>query len=555
MSNPSTINVGATSQLGITGGSGRGTVTYSLVSGPCSLAGNALTGISRGSCVITATKAEDSQYASAAASELTVTVGLAPQTALSGLANPSSLQVYGSATLSSTGGSGTGAVTYTLVSGPCSVSGTTLAGLSEGTCTLTASKAEDAAYAAATSDPFTVVVGLSPQSGLSLQASPSSLTVRGTSQLNATGGSGSGAQSYNLLSGPCSLSGATLTGLDAGSCIVTVTQAAADGYVATTSDPVMVTVGLAPQDPLTLNIVPSANTLMARVASALSNTAAISISVNGTAVLSVAGGAGTGAVTFQVTSGPCAISGNTLTGLGQGSCTVIATKAADALYAAQTSDPILILVGQTSQSSLQVSASPSLLALGGSSTLTASGGDGSGLVTYSLLGGPCSLAGNSLSGIGVGSCSVTATKAASGSYAAVTSTPVTVTVGLLAQSALTLTASPSTIPATGSSELNVSGGNGAGWVTYTLLSGPCAVSGSVLIGIESGSCSVMAAKAADSSYAATTTNPITITVTTAPVPPPPPNPIPTLGEWAKIVMMLMMIAAVGWQTRRIIRPD
>jgi hypothetical protein len=366
-----------------------------------------------------------------------------------------------------------------------------------------------------------VVVGLSPQSGLSLQASPSSLTVRGTSQLNATGGSGSGAQSYNLLSGPCSLSGATLTGLDAGSCIVTVTQAAADGYAAATSDPVTVTVGLAPQDPLTLNIVPSANTLMARVASALSNTAAISISVNGTAVLSVAGGAGTGAVTFQVTSGPCAISGNTLTGLGQGSCTVIATKAADALYAAQTSDPILILVGQTAQSSLQVSASPTIIALGGSSTLTASGGDGSGLVTYSLLGGPCSLAGNSLSGIGVGSCSVTATKAASGSYAAVTSTPVTVTVGLLAQSTLTLTASPSTIPATGSSELNVSGGNGAGWVTYTLLSGPCAVSGSVLIGIESGSCSVMAAKAADSAYAATTASPITINVTTAPVPPPP----------------------------------
>lgn len=40
-------------------------------------------------------------------------------------------------------------------------------------------------------------------------------------------------------------------------------------------------------------------------------------------------------------------------------------------------------------------------------------------------------------------------------------------------------------------------------------------------------------------------------------PPTPPNPIPTLGEWAKIVMMLMlmMIGAVGWQGRRIVRPD
>ena len=46
----------------------------------------------------------------------------------------------------------------------------------------------------------------------------------------------------------------------------------------------------------------------------------------------------------------------------------------------------------------------------------------------------------------------------------------------------------------------------------------------------------------------------TITVTT---PPPPPNPISTLGEWAKFVMMLMlmMMGAVGWQCRRIVRPD
>ena len=37
--------------------------------------------------------------------------------------------------------------------------------------------------------------------------------------------------------------------------------------------------------------------------------------------------------------------------------------------------------------------------------------------------------------------------------------------------------------------------------------------------------------------------------------PPLPNPIPTLGEWAKIVMMLMMIGAAGWRGRRIIRPE
>ena len=35
--------------------------------------------------------------------------------------------------------------------------------------------------------------------------------------------------------------------------------------------------------------------------------------------------------------------------------------------------------------------------------------------------------------------------------------------------------------------------------------------------------------------------------------PPPPNPIPTLSEWAQILMMLMMIGTVGWYSRKMTR--
>jgi hypothetical protein len=58
---------------------------------------------------------------------------------------------------------------------------------------------------------------------------------------------------------------------------------------------------------------------------------------------------------------------------------------------------------------------------------------------------------------------------------------------------------------------------------------------------------VVASNTGGNSAASATTTPIT------PAPPPAPNPIPTLGEWAKIVMMLMMIGAVGWQTRRVMQ--
>lgn len=48
-------------------------------------------------------------------------------------------------------------------------------------------------------------------------------------------------------------------------------------------------------------------------------------------------------------------------------------------------------------------------------------------------------------------------------------------------------------------------------------------------------------------------NLISIVVSTPPAPPTPPNPIPTLTEWAQILMMLMMGGMVGWQMRRVKR--
>lgn len=139
---------------------------------------------------------------------------------------------------------------------------------------------------------------------------------------------------------------------------------------------------------------------------------------------------------------------------------MVATKAADALYAAQTSAPMLIIVGLTAQPPLEVSASPSSLPLAGISTLSTAGGNGAGAVSYSVISGPCAITGTSVSGIGVGSCTITATKAASGSYAATTSAPLTITVGLSVQPPMTLTATPASVRIGGTSELNVSGGGG-----------------------------------------------------------------------------------------------
>ncbi|WP_158273404.1 IPTL-CTERM sorting domain-containing protein [Limnohabitans sp. 2KL-51] len=148
-------------------------MTYSLVSGPCTLSGATLTGTGAGSCIVTATKAADSTYASATSSQLSVGVSLAPQTTLVVATTTSSINVNGTTTLSTTGGSGTGAVSYSLISGPCTLSGATLTGTGVGSCIVTASKAADSTYSSATSSQLTVTITAS--------ASPSTTIGAGSS--------------------------------------------------------------------------------------------------------------------------------------------------------------------------------------------------------------------------------------------------------------------------------------------------------------------------------------------------------------------------------------
>ena len=138
-----------TSALSTSGGSGSGAVTYKIKSGSCTVSGATLTASSTaGPCVVTATKAADATY-SAASADVTVTV-LATQT-ITAVATPTSIAAGATSALSVTGGSGTGAVSYTSTGG-CTIAGTTLTAPSAAaTCVVTAKKAADATYAEATS--------------------------------------------------------------------------------------------------------------------------------------------------------------------------------------------------------------------------------------------------------------------------------------------------------------------------------------------------------------------------------------------------------------------
>jgi len=408
-----------------------------------------------------------------------------PQATLYLTANPTGINVGGNSTLSTSGGSGTGAVTYN-ASGPCTIVGNVLTGTSVGTCVVTATKAGDSTYVATTSNAVTVVVGLSPQATLNLSASSTSIIINGTSTLSTTGGSGSGAVTYNVLSGPCLLNSNVLTGTGQGDCQVQATKAADSTYSTTTSNTVTVHVDLDPQATLLLNANPTG------------------IDIGQTSALSTSGGSGTGAVTYVVLSGPCTISGATLTGRGQGSCLVQASKAADRTYSSASSNTIMVHVDLDPQSALTLSASPTIIDIGQTSVLNTTNGSGTGAVTYGVLSGPCTLNGNILMGKGQGSCLVQATKAADATYASVTSNTVNVHVDLDPQAPLNLTASPSAITAGGTSLLTTTGGSGNGAITHSVVSGPCKLNANIVTASQgtTGTCVIEALKAANGPFAA-----------------------------------------------------
>ncbi|WP_027591939.1 hypothetical protein, partial [Pseudomonas sp. RL] len=140
----------------------------------------------------------------------------------------------------------------------------------------------------------------------------------------------------------------------------------------------------------------------------------------GTSELAATGGSGTGTtITFAVTggTGTCAITGSTLTGNGVGTCEVTATKAGDANYLPQTGT-VTVTVEQAEQAALVVSATPQTIAYLGTSTLATTGGSGTGAVSYAVTGGTgtCAITGSTLTGNGVGTCEVTATKAGDANY-------------------------------------------------------------------------------------------------------------------------------------------
>jgi hypothetical protein len=136
--------------LAVTGGGGTGAVSTSVTSGTanCTLTAGVVTARNFGTCSLSISKSGDTNFFSASG---TVTLTFAKAVPVLGtVSSPLSSALGTGITLAYTGGTGNGAVTYTLVSpgtAGCSITNDVLNATSGGKCTVTITKQGDDTYA------------------------------------------------------------------------------------------------------------------------------------------------------------------------------------------------------------------------------------------------------------------------------------------------------------------------------------------------------------------------------------------------------------------------
>ena len=157
------IVVGGTGMVSATGGASGNPVTFtSTTTSVCTVSGTTVTGVSAGSCIIAANQAGNANYNAAPQATQTFSIGLTNQAITFGTAP--TVVVGGTGTVSATGGASGNPVVFTsATTAVCTVSGSTVTGVTAGTCTIRANQAGNARYSAAPQETQTFRIGLGNQ--------------------------------------------------------------------------------------------------------------------------------------------------------------------------------------------------------------------------------------------------------------------------------------------------------------------------------------------------------------------------------------------------------
>jgi len=238
-SEPSRPAVGATYPVTATGGGSGNPVTFSIdaqSTSACSIASSTVTFSRPGDCVIDANQAGNDRYSSALQAQQIITVagsGAKMTQAIVFTSKPSSTAVGATYPVAAKGGGSGNPVTFAIdgqSASVCSVSGATVTFTQPGPCVIDANQAGNGQYLPASQTQQAIAVKQSQTISFTSTA-PASVFQQATYNVAATATSG-GTVSFSSGSlNVCTVSGATVTFNQPGTCVIDANQAGNDQYL------------------------------------------------------------------------------------------------------------------------------------------------------------------------------------------------------------------------------------------------------------------------------------------------------------------------------------
>jgi hypothetical protein len=292
----------------------------------------------------------------------------------------------------------------------CTIAGATVSFIGVGTCVIDANQAGDATYSAAPQVQQSFAVGKSAQTITFTSTAPANATVGGaTYTVMATGGGSGNPVTFTIdasASTVCMIAGATVSFIGAGTCVIDANQAGDATYSA------------APQVQQSFAVGKNAQTIT------FTSTAPAGAKVGGATYTVMATGGGSGnPVTFTIdasASTVCTIAGTTVSFIGAGTCVIDANQAGDATYSAAPQVQQSFAVSKGDQTITFTSPATAGAKLGGATyTVMATGGGSGNPVTFTIDASAstvCTIAGTTVSFIGVGTCVIDANQAGNAKF-------------------------------------------------------------------------------------------------------------------------------------------
>lgn len=398
-------------------------------------------------------------------------------------ADPTTIAVGGTSALSASASSGL-TVSFSSNSGSiCSVLGSTATGTMVGTCIVKTSQpgtgdVGDSRFLAAP-DVTTHISVIKAAQSITFGTAPG-LNVGGTGMVSASGGgSGQPVTFSSLTTSICTVVGDTVSALKVGTCIIAADQAGDDAYEAAGQMTQNITVGKGAQS-IVFGPEPSLN-------------------VGGTGTVGATGGASGQSVIFtSLTMSICTVTGSTVSALKAGICAIAANQDGNDDYNAAAQATQNIGVGKGAQT-INFNAAPSLRVNGTGMVSAMGGASGQSVIITSLTTVVCTVIDSTVSAANAGTCIVAANQAGYDDYDAAPQITQNITVNKATQT-LKFGPRPS-LSINGTATVSASGGASGQPVEFSSLTmSVCNVSGSTVMGLAIGTCTVAANQNGNANY-------------------------------------------------------